>query len=179
MSQHITTDSAERKDIPISSGFLNYFPLAVAEVARLSKKGNDKHNPGEPLHWAKEKSNDHADCLARHLLEHDKMDDDGFKHDVKVAWRAMALLQTRLESESADLKPVDTPTEPPRAAGEYRFEMSLKEQARQYSGLLDFVAQGESLWIPKQVIELESFKTAGVFAFHEDGDFIKVTRLDK
>lgn len=88
-----------RKNTPVFSGFLAYFPLAVEEVARLSKAGNDKHNPGEPLHWSKGKSNDHADCLARHLLEHDKLDDDGFRHDVKVAWRAMALLQTRLENE--------------------------------------------------------------------------------
>lgn len=91
--------SQERKDTPVFSGFLRYFPLAVAEVARLSKAGNDKHNPGQPLHWSKGKSNDHADCIARHLMEHDQMDDDGFMHDVKVAWRAMALLQTRLEQE--------------------------------------------------------------------------------
>lgn len=91
--------SIRRKETPVFSGFMNYFPLAIAEVARLSKAGNDKHNPGQPLHWSKGKSNDHADCIARHLLEHDQLDDDGFYHDVKVAWRAMALLQTRLENE--------------------------------------------------------------------------------
>lgn len=92
--------SIYRKNTPVFSGFMNYFPLAIAEVARLSKAGNDKHNPGQPLHWSKGKSNDHADCIARHLLEHDQLDDDGFYHDVKVAWRAMALLQTRLENEA-------------------------------------------------------------------------------
>ena len=43
------------------------------------------------------KSNDHADCIARHLLEHGTIDTDGFSHTVKVAWRAMALLQTEIE----------------------------------------------------------------------------------
>lgn len=94
----ITTDSKERKDTPIYSGVLAYFPLALAAVAQLSKAGNDKHNPGEPLHWSKDKSNDHADCIARHLLELGTVDpDDGFLHDVKLAWRALANLQIRLE----------------------------------------------------------------------------------
>lgn len=94
----IPTDSQERKDAPVYSGVMAYFPLAMIEIARLSKAGNDKHNPGEPLHWARGKSTDHADCIARHLLEHGTIDpDDGFSHTVKVAWRALALLQEELE----------------------------------------------------------------------------------
>jgi len=97
----LPTDSMARKGTPVFYGFLNYFPDAVAEVARLSLAANDKHNPGEPLHWSKEKSNDHADCLVRHLLEHGEIDpDDGFSHTVKVAWRAMALLQMELEAKA-------------------------------------------------------------------------------
>jgi len=97
--------SQERKDTPVFSGFIAYFPAAVAEVARLSKAGNDKHNPGEPMHHARDKSNDHADCLLRHLMEAGKLDDDGFSHTVKVAWRAMALLQEELEAAGAPLAP--------------------------------------------------------------------------
>lgn len=94
------TESERRKGTPVFSGFLNYFPLAVQEVARLSRVANEKHNPGQPMHWAKDKSNDHADCLARHLLDHGTIDEeDGFSHTVKVAWRAMALLETELENE--------------------------------------------------------------------------------
>lgn len=94
----LTTDSQERKDTPIYSGVLKYFPLALAEVAKVSKTGNDKHNPGQPLHWSKGKSNDHADCVARHLLEAGTIDvDDGHRHSAKLAWRALALLQTELE----------------------------------------------------------------------------------
>ncbi len=48
----LPTDSDERKEIPIFSGVMNYFPLALAAVARHSKRGNDKHNPGQPLHWS-------------------------------------------------------------------------------------------------------------------------------
>ena len=92
------TDSDARKDLPIHTGFNNYFPLAIAEVARLSMVSNEKHNPGEPLHWSKDKSNDHSDCLARHQLEWDKMDTDNFYHAVKVAWRAMAQLEILLEN---------------------------------------------------------------------------------
>lgn len=91
--------SAERKDIPITTGVLDYFPLAIAAVAQLSKIGNDKHNPGEPLHWAREKSTDHADCIARHLIDRGKFAADGTRHSAALAWRALALLQTELESE--------------------------------------------------------------------------------
>ena len=95
----IPVDSQARKDTPVYSGVLAYFPLALAAVAQLSKAGNDKHNPGQPLHWSKDKSNDHLDCIARHLLEAGTVDpDDGFLHDVKLAWRALANLQRKLET---------------------------------------------------------------------------------
>ena len=95
----LPTDWQERKDTPIVTGVLDYFPLALAEVARVSKAGNDQHNPGQPLHWAKGKSTDHADSLVRHLLERGTFDTDGQRHTAKVAWRALALLQTELENE--------------------------------------------------------------------------------
>lgn len=95
----LTTDAKLRKDTPVTTGVLDYFPLAIIEIARLSKAGNDQHNPGEPLHWAKEKSTDHADCIVRHLLERGTMDTDGMRHSAKVAWRALAMLQIELENE--------------------------------------------------------------------------------
>jgi hypothetical protein len=93
MHTHLTTNSDARKDVPIASGVLDYFPLALAAVARLSKIGNDKHNPGEPLHWSRHKSTDHADCIIRHMIDRGTIDTDGELHDVKVAWRALAMLQ--------------------------------------------------------------------------------------
>lgn len=65
----LPTDSVERKNYPILSGCINYFPAALAGVARISKIGNDKHNPGEPLHHARGKSTDHPDCIVRHLID--------------------------------------------------------------------------------------------------------------
>lgn len=95
-------DAKTRKSIPICTGVLDYFPLALAEVAKTSKAGNDQHNPGQPLHWAKDKSQDHADCILRHLIDRGTIDTDGILHSAKVAWRALALLQTELEN--ANLK---------------------------------------------------------------------------
>lgn len=86
-----------RKNIPLTSGVLDYFPDALAMVAYVSKLGNDQHNPGQPLHWARGKSNDHADCIMRHLVDRGRMDSDGVTHTAKVAWRALALLQEELE----------------------------------------------------------------------------------
>lgn len=94
--------SVSRKDKPVFSGVLMYFPDALLAVAEHSKKGNDKHNPGQPLHWAKEKSKDQADCIARHLIDigpnWDEIDPEtGSLHAAALAWRALALLQTVLE----------------------------------------------------------------------------------
>ena len=62
-------DSADRKNIPMFSGVLKYAPAALAGVARISKLGNDKHNPGQELHHARGKSNDHGDCVIRHAMD--------------------------------------------------------------------------------------------------------------
>lgn len=99
--------SQERKNTPLFSGVLMYFPDALLEVARHSKRGNDKHNPGKPLHWAKEKSADHADCIARHLTDigpnWDNIDEDTqAMHAVALAWRSLALLQTVLDRKKRD-----------------------------------------------------------------------------
>ena len=92
------TTSAERKAMPVFSGCLNYFPAALQLVSVLSKLGNDKHNPGEPLHHARGKSMDHGDCIVRHQLEAGTIDPDtGLDHAVGVAWRALAQLQELAE----------------------------------------------------------------------------------
>lgn len=86
--------SAERKAEPIHSGVLLYFPDALAAVARISKAGNDKHNPGEPLHWARGKSMDQMDALTRHSLTRDMVDPEtGELEAAALAWRALAELQ--------------------------------------------------------------------------------------
>lgn len=88
------SDSAQRKATPLFSGCIAYFPDALNAVARISKKGNDKHNPGEPLHWSRDKSFDHLDCVARHLATHDQIDpESGELHLAHMVWRGLAQLQ--------------------------------------------------------------------------------------
>lgn len=91
--------SDNRKDYPLARGVLDYFPDALLEVANVSKIGNDQHNPGEPMHWAKEKSTDEPDALLRHLIDRGKRDTDGVRHSAKVAWRGLALLQREIDAE--------------------------------------------------------------------------------
>ncbi len=97
----LPTDPSERKATPVATGCLDYFPNALLEIAKISKAGNDQHNPGEPLHWARGKSMDHADCIVRHLMERGMVDTDGTRHSAKMAWRALALLQEELEQAGA------------------------------------------------------------------------------
>jgi hypothetical protein len=112
----LSTDRKARKEQPMATGFLDYFPDAAAEVANVSFVGNQQHNPGQPTHWAKEKSGDHADCIMRHLTERGTRDTDGMRHTAKLAWRALALLQTEIEDErkaAADNSRVDDTKYPP------------------------------------------------------------------
>lgn len=95
----IPTEPAERKKYPVASGVLDYFPDAIAAVAHLSYTGNEQHNPGQPLHWARGKSTDEADTLMRHFLQRGTVDTDGIRHSTKMAWRALALLQKEIEAE--------------------------------------------------------------------------------
>lgn len=96
-----TLSSAERKECAMSRGVLAYFPDALALVARHSVRMNEKHNPGERVHWSRGKSADHDDCVVRHsasiAVDPDSTDGDGAYHIVCRAWRALAALQVWIE----------------------------------------------------------------------------------
>ena len=96
----LPSDSQARKRIPLATGCVDYFPDALIEVARLSWAGNEKHNPGEPLHWAREKSSDHRDCIMRHLIDAGPSGGgvDRIEHLAALAWRALAELQLACEA---------------------------------------------------------------------------------
>lgn len=94
----IDADSAVRKTFPMAAGLLDYFPDALAEVSKISYLGNQKHNPGEPMHHARGKSMDHADCIIRHLVGRGGFDGE-LRESAALAWRALALLQEELERE--------------------------------------------------------------------------------
>lgn len=105
----MSTDSAVRKMMPVASGCLKYFPDALLLVAWISRVGNEKHNKGEPLHWAKEKSGDEPDAEIRHLLDHfrGEVPDPGLEplgelgHLASKAWRALAHLQRACDAVRA------------------------------------------------------------------------------
>lgn len=111
----LPTDSEERKNVPLSSGCFKYFPAALAGVAKVSKAGNDKHNPGQPLHHARSKSTDHSDCILRHLMDLEDLVAAKSKgaqvtealllEASQLAWRALAYSQQLHEKAGAPLAP--------------------------------------------------------------------------
>ena len=98
-------NAAERKTMPLLSGAIAYFPDALGWVSFVSFVGNMQHNPGQPMHWAQEKSKDHKDCCARHLAGLGTLDDDGIPHSWKLAWRALANLQMEAQDAGAPVPP--------------------------------------------------------------------------
>lgn len=120
MSLTLGIDSQVRKDTPLLRGVLRYFPAALAGVARISKAGNDKHNPGQELHHSRGKAADHGDCIVRHLIdiqdmlaaiEREKPFPSPFtaaqvlEEAGQLAWRALALAQELHEKYGAPLAP--------------------------------------------------------------------------
>ena len=95
----LPSEGRARKDFPVATGVVDYFPDALVAVAEVSRVGNEQHNPGQPLHWDRSKSTDDSDALMRHFIERGTLDSDGIRHSAKIAWRALALLQKELEGE--------------------------------------------------------------------------------
>jgi hypothetical protein len=94
-------EAARRKQTPIWSGVMQYFPKVWEHIARASWQGNQQHNPGQPLHWAREKSTDQMDAALRHMLDHAEgaLDTDGQYHLAKAIWRLCAEFELYLEKE--------------------------------------------------------------------------------
>jgi hypothetical protein len=98
----LPTDDKSRKALPILTYLTEYFPDATLEEVRVSVLGNDQHNPGQPLHWARSKSTDQLNTAFRHLWDHktgNVRDTDGAYHLAKAIWRLKAELQLLIESE--------------------------------------------------------------------------------
>jgi hypothetical protein len=106
----LPVSSAARKEIPLWTGALAYAPAAFALMAATSQKGNNKHNPGEPLHHARGKSTDHQDCILRHMTDYDAMmsyrsrygvdsvDIEALKEELgNLVWRANLFVQEQCE----------------------------------------------------------------------------------
>lgn len=92
----------QRKEYPMYSGLLKYFPNALREVSHCSWVGQQQHNPDKPLAWDRSKSGDELDAMLRHLTDHAKgieFDEDGVRHIVKCCWRLLAITEKTLEVE--------------------------------------------------------------------------------
>ena len=90
----------ERKECPLFSGLIKYFPKALREVAHISYMGNEQHCKGKPLVWDRTKSPAELDSMMRHLVDYadgKKFDEDGSLVLGKIAWRALAFLEKELE----------------------------------------------------------------------------------
>ncbi len=112
----LPTDSNDRKNYALFSGCMRYFPAALAGVAKTSKLGNDKHNPGQEMHHARNKSGDHGDCILRHLMDVDDLmsamqrgeavtKEEILSEVSSMVWRALALSQELHEKFGAPLAP--------------------------------------------------------------------------
>ena len=104
MRARIPQDDTIRKAAPMYKGLLGYFPGALFEIAAHSLECNLKHNPGDinPPHWDRNKSQDHEDCIIRHLIDAGSKTDpsDNRRYHLRaIAWRALALLQEYCEGE--------------------------------------------------------------------------------
>lgn len=96
----LPTDSKARKAFPIATGFLDYFPDAVAAVANVSFQAAAQHGQIETgMHWDRSKSGNECDTLMRHFVQRGTLDTDGLRHTAKVVWRALAMLQKEIEAE--------------------------------------------------------------------------------
>lgn len=95
-----------RKDMPVYSGVIKYFPDALLAISKASALGQQQHNPDLPLFWDRSKSGDELDAMMRHLIDHAKgieLDDCGTPHIVKCGWRILAYIQKMQEDSDREL----------------------------------------------------------------------------
>lgn len=160
--------SAQRKEIPLFSGPFSYFPAAIAGVAQVCKEGNDKHNPGEPLHHARGKSADHPEALLRHLMDLNDLiaadkrrglgslvaDRAILKEVNQLAWRALALGQELHEryggaplAPGAVVAPIPAPVLP--AAAKVKLDHELRPVLAPPTDHLFVPASRDDLFVPR------------------------------
>ncbi len=100
--QRLPLEAKARKALQLYTFMFNYFPDAWLAMVAVARAGNEQHNPGEPLHWAREKSTDQMNAAFNHLFDYGsgiKLDTDGQYHLAKVLWRVAAQLQLDIEAD--------------------------------------------------------------------------------
>lgn len=103
MKMTLPQDPTARKQIPIYSGFVRYFPAAIAGAAAVSQMAMKQHKL-PALGHDRTKSTDHTDCVPRHMMDVEDLIaayDRGEKVDVNLilleassaVWRVSAWSQ--------------------------------------------------------------------------------------
>lgn len=108
----LPTEDAERKRLQMWTFLIEYFPDTFLAVLEVALKGNEQHNPGQPLHWAREKSTDQLNTAFRHLWDHGRgviKDKDGAYHLAKAIWRLSAELQLLIEKDRKNVSGNEIP----------------------------------------------------------------------
>jgi hypothetical protein len=99
----LPTDDKARKEIPIWSFLMRYFPDALLAVVGVCVAGNKQHNPelaSSDIQWSRDKSIDQMNTAMRHMWDYGtgvKKDADGQWHLAKAIWRLSAQLQLDIE----------------------------------------------------------------------------------
>lgn len=76
---------------------LFYWPNAFKELAALNRQGNMQHyGNADKIRWKWKVSPNHIGKLLNHLVDAGTFDTDTIRHSTKVAWRALANLETEL-----------------------------------------------------------------------------------
>lgn len=97
----LPTDEKEKSEYLMHDYMFGYFPDAWLAELEVAISGNRQHNPGEPLHWARDKSTDHSNKALRHIwldARGEDKDTDGTWHLAKAIWRLKAKLQLKIEA---------------------------------------------------------------------------------
>lgn len=93
---------------PVWQGLVQYFPLALSEIAKVSDYGAKKYNlefserNWEKVEGAKER---YEDALLRHILDEttDPYDgESGLLHAAHAAWNALAVLELVLKEKKVE-----------------------------------------------------------------------------
>jgi hypothetical protein len=97
----IIKNSALRKQFPVTSGGLYYFPQSMYVLSHVSYLGNQKHSPGAAdLVWVRDLSADHKDCITRHLIDASFLTGKDKVMELAAAvWRAHAYCETEIEKQ--------------------------------------------------------------------------------
>lgn len=90
MSQLFPEDAELRKTFPVGTLIRDYFPHAIAALAKHSYEAQQQHGEpenGAPMQWLKDKSIGDGNQMIRHFMEGDF---------TSTAWRSLELLEREL-----------------------------------------------------------------------------------